>query len=481
MATNPLEESTSVFDPDATAFDNIITLEDINVKTYLEENTRNVAFKFGVGYAICTKDDIINHCINNENTIIFGCRAVERFALVPRAENVIRDIPYINPSCFGFTFGGLFRLSDIRKILNDPAIQCIEVGDYPIARGVRARDPIPVTRLISVTSLSMLNGNPNALGSLRCLAGQGMPVYSLRKIVVPRAPGMPVYPLRQIVVSPAALIRTNADIKEAVNLWCSNRAEAEERYGHISDWDVSSVTTMFRLFIQKSDFNDDISRWNVSNVTRMEGMFNDATSFNQPIGDWDVSNVTNMAFMFYRASNFNQPIGDWDVSKVTKMENMFNITDEFNQPIGDWNVSSVVTMGHMFGNAYRFNQPIGNWDVSSVGDMSWMFSHASSFNQPIGNWDVSNVTDISRMFYGARAFNQDISRWNVASAVERGAFNEAPKNSMFKECPISNANKPARFQRGGGGAKKTRRARRRASRKRSRKGRRSRNGRRTRR
>jgi hypothetical protein len=46
-------------------------------------------------------------------------------------------------------------------------------------------------------------------------------------------------------------------------------------------------------------------------------------------------------------------------------------------------------------------------------------------------------------------------------------------DSIFMECPISNANKPARFRSGGGVARKSRRARRRASRKLSRKGRRT--------
>ena len=182
------------------------------------------------------------------------------------------------------------------------------------------------------------------------------------------------------------LRRTDADIGPAVNLWCSNRVEAEERYGHIGYWDVSSVTNMRDLFRAKSTFNDDIRHWDVSNVTDMNDMFWGASNFNQPIGDWDVSKVTDMSFMFSRAHNFNQPIGDWDVSKVTKMDAMF--------------------------------------------------SGARSFNQPIGAWDVSRVTS---------------------------------ERFMFADCPISNANKPARFR--GGGAKNRRRA--------SRKGTRSRKGRRT--
>ena len=180
--------------------------------------------------------------------------------------------------------------------------------------------------------------------------------------------------------------RTNADIKPAVNLWCTNPVEAEERYGHISEWDVSRVTDMTKLFKGKAEFNDDIRQWDVSNVTTMIGMFCDAHSFNQAIGGWDVSKVTNMDYMFCLAENFNQQIGAWDVSHVTSM--------------------------------------------------SLMFNGARNFNQQIGAWDVSHVINAQL---------------------------------MFADCPISNANKPARFR--GGGAKNRRRA--------SRKGTRSRKGRRT--
>jgi len=44
------------------------------------------------------------------------------------------------------------------------------------------------------------------------------------------------------------LRRSDGDIREAVNLWCSDRAAAEEKYEHISYWDVSRVTNMKDLF-----------------------------------------------------------------------------------------------------------------------------------------------------------------------------------------------------------------------------------------
>ena len=44
------------------------------------------------------------------------------------------------------------------------------------------------------------------------------------------------------------LIRSDADIKTAVNAWCENKRTAEAQYGHISEWDTSKVTTMKELF-----------------------------------------------------------------------------------------------------------------------------------------------------------------------------------------------------------------------------------------
>ncbi|WP_282122121.1 BspA family leucine-rich repeat surface protein [Algibacter mikhailovii] len=222
---------------------------------------------------------------------------------------------------------------------------------------------------------------------------------------------------------------TDSNIHEAVNLWISNPSAAEEKFGHISNWDTSKVTNMSGLFEGKFLFNDDISNWDVSSVRNMSRMFHgknweissddNLMVFNQPIGKWDVSNVRNMSEMF-AASAFRQPIGNWDVSSVINMSGMFHDARLFNQPIGNWDVSNVIDMHNMFHYARGFNQPIGNWDVSSVTDMSEMFrglwdDDPMNFNQPIGNWDVSNVKNMSGMFASATYFNQSIENWDVSS------------------------------------------------------------------
>tara|TARA_B100001093_G_scaffold411368_1_gene400851 strand:+ start:3764 stop:6070 length:2307 start_codon:yes stop_codon:yes gene_type:complete len=169
---------------------------------------------------------------------------------------------------------------------------------------------------------------------------------------------------------------TQDNIGSAVDLWLSDQDLAETTYGHISDWDVSSVTDMSFLF-NDSDFNQDIGSWDVSSVTTMRQMFEGSENFNQDIGGWDVSGVVDMRKMFSN-SGFNQDIGGWDVSNVTDMKQMFNGSG-FNQDIGGWDVSNVTTMYGMFANGI-FNQDIGNWNVSNVSNMTFMFNHNISFS-----------------------------------------------------------------------------------------------------
>ena len=100
---------------------------------------------------------------------------------------------------------------------------------------------------------------------------------------------------------PSKYIRSDDDIKDAVNKWCKDPAEATVEYGHISKWNTTMVTNMNKLFYDKKEFNDDISKWDVSSVTNMDSMFGgyaSAGSFDGDISGWDVSSVTNMEDMF---------------------------------------------------------------------------------------------------------------------------------------------------------------------------------------
>ena len=238
--------------------------------------------------------------------------------------------------------------------------------------------------------------------------------------------------------------QTKTELQAAVNAWTGGGDASTYNSVPIKDWDTSKITNMYRLFYNKSNFNDDISNWNVSNVTSMQEVFRGASNFNQDIGQWNVSSVTTMNGMFYQVSNFNQDISGWDVSNVTDMRSMFYSASAFNngdngnnqaKSLNNWDVSNVTDMSIMFRNALAFNQDISGWDVSSVTNMDGMFtmsSGTSAFNQNISGWDVSSVTTMRYMFSYNTTFDQPtISNWNTVSVTVSEDVNVDGYFSMF--------------------------------------------------
>lgn len=230
------------------------------------------------------------------------------------------------------------------------------------------------------------------------------------------------------------------NILEAVDLWCRDNELANQKFGHIGDWNTSAVTSMRQLFHDRCDFNEDIGNWDVSGVADMCEMFYGATSFNQDIGTWDVSNVINMKGMFFEASSFNQNISAWRVSKVTDMSWLFRHATSFNHSIGRWDVSSVQNMTGALSGANRFNSDISNWDVSAVVSMNGMFFQGSSFNQDVSRWRVGQVRNMACMFFGAEAFNQHLGGWDVSSVgTMRSMFEGASAfNRDIRHWDVSN-------------------------------------------
>ena len=201
----------------------------------------------------------------------------------------------------------------------------------------------------------------------------------------------------------AGFAMDDSNIHTAVAAWLSGDTAT---YGHISTWETGGVTDMSYLFCGRTE-----SAWSSN------GCNSAAASFNEDIGAWDISGVTTMYRMFFYAGSFDQDIGAWDTSGVTTMEDMFEGASAFNQDIGNWAVHSVRDMRGMFAYASAFNHDIGGWAVHSVENMGWMFMNALAFDRDIGDWAVHSVREMTRMFNGASSFNQDLG-WCLDEDVD---------------------------------------------------------------
>ena len=174
-------------------------------------------------------------------------------------------------------------------------------------------------------------------------------------------------------------------------------------------WNTSKVTTLYTMFLGATDFDQELatsgSTWDVSKVTNMASVFYNAANFNRNLSTWNTSGATTLSRMFLGASKFNngQLHGSppstqlaWDTSKVTNMARMFDGATLFNQEVR-FDTLRVSDMYNMFNDARSFNTPLtpaGNiWNTSSVTKMNGMFFNAQAFDQNISGWAVSTVSE----------------------------------------------------------------------------------------
>ncbi|UZK64456.1 BspA family leucine-rich repeat surface protein [Mycoplasma mycoides subsp. capri] len=162
---------------------------------------------------------------------------------------------------------------------------------------------------------------------------------------------------------------------EKISKWnTSNVTNMEGMFGlakefnqDISEWDVSKVTNFKDMFYGTEKFNNknEPLKWNskLKNAKNLQGMFRSSNSFNQDISEWDVSNVEDMSRMFEKASSFNngkKPL-DWGhkLKNIKNMSNMFNGASKFTHDLSSWLMNDIVKNDNFGLN--KENQP--KWKV----------------------------------------------------------------------------------------------------------------------
>ena len=197
-------------------------------------------------------------------------------------------------------------------------------------------------------------------------------------------------------------IRTDMDIKNAVDLWYKNKTEAIIKYGHISDWNTTQVKDMSQLFYRKYRFNDDISKWDVSNVKHMSQMFQaykwDPSIFNQDISGWDVSNVEDMQLMFYNAINFNCDLSRWDVKNVVCMRFMFAGAKKFDGNISNWVLKNIEKTSAIKGIYEDCNISLENQIKITYWSYSWD-EEEDEYNDEYNDYNEYDYADSTTLNY----------------------------------------------------------------------------------
>ena len=104
---------------------------------------------------------------------------------------------------------------------------------------------------------------------------------------------------------------------------------------------------------------------NTQHVISFEEFFDGCRNFNGILGGtWDLSSCTTIRKMFYANDEFNQPLNHWNTRSVNIASEAFASCHNFNQPLGDWDTSWMASMTSMFAQNYELEQDFSQWCVT---------------------------------------------------------------------------------------------------------------------
>lgn len=152
------------------------------------------------------------------------------------------------------------------------------------------------------------------------------------------------------------------------------------RVGSLAGWDVSNVTTMYRLFSKCYKLEEiDVSAWRTSSCTNMVETFNECQSVKAlDVSSFDVSKVPSFlhTFAWCKSMTTLNGLSSWDTSSCTNMYGMFEYCEELRAAdVSHFNTSNVTSIAWMFSwNRSISELDLSNFDTGNVADSSYMFN-----------------------------------------------------------------------------------------------------------
>lgn len=197
---------------------------------------------------------------------------------------------------------------------------------------------------------------------------------------------------------------SGCDVGNVVNMSrVFSNCQGMKRLG-ATGWAATSVTDMTEAFYCCTLLEDaDLADLDLSSLEKADNMFMGCSSIKRIDAErWNTGRIKSMEGMFASCSSLEYlPVGRWDTSMVESMTNMFGGCSTIKAlTTAGWDTSSVTAMGGMFGNCNSLAEAeVAGWDTSHVESMSGMFGDCHSIKTaPVSQWDTSKVTDMSYMF-----------------------------------------------------------------------------------
>ena len=150
----------------------------------------------------------------------------------------------------------------------------------------------------------------------------------------------------------------------------------------ISGWSFSNNwVNANQMFFNASSFNQNLGSWNTSGLLNMSGMLRGCTNFNNNGGTlsaWDVSSVTTMLRMFQQATSFvGTGLDSWNPSSCTDFAVLFYSTS-FNQNLNSWSLNSSLTSASSMFHPSSMSQ--ANYTDTLVGWANTVFTNSAPYS-----------------------------------------------------------------------------------------------------